>query len=342
MSRVRPVWFLCCALALFACGDSRETGVASAEDVTPTENAAEMFDSSGPGADASALDATQPEPSEPRGLDGGGTSDGFEPEHQGGDLSVGAVPETEVSFAPYFQKHAEVFGLNIFATEAVSDEDVLHAAAVLAQYLDNDEDGLADDPAVLAALQGAPGGPASMVMFATEWEIESSGIFDSNLGSRALQDLYATETHPRGSSASTGFDATLEEVLHLVTHHGWAAAYPEDFGEQPGSTLSDAMDVARGGHFTTLPEAYPEAAWYHYDDETCSYECMATEYLYWALTSLLGGQMYPGRCEEIAHEWELCTPESVVSQDAAITALLQDSGYALPTVLPDGIYEPAP
>jgi hypothetical protein len=160
--------------------------------------------------------------------------------------------------------------------------------------------------------------------------------------SRALQDLYATETHPEGSSASAGFDATLEEVLHLVTHHGWAQAYPGDFGEEPGTSLAKAMDIARGGQFMTIPNPTPPEAWYHYDDGTCDYGCMATEYVYWALTSLLGAQDYPGRCQNIAQEWELCTAELVTATDLAITDLLVDSGYALPTVLPDGSYDPAP
>ena len=92
----------------------------------------------------------------------------------------------------------------------------------------------------------------------------------------------------------------------------------------------------------SIPNPYPAEAWYHYDDWTCDYGCMATEYVYWALTSLLGGQSYPGRCDAIDHEWELCTPEQVMATDVAVTALLQESGYVLPTVLPDGTYEPEP
>jgi hypothetical protein len=257
-----------------------------------------------------------------------------------GFFSVGPIPASESEFAPFFSKHVDVFGLNVFATDGVPDQDLLHAAAVLAQYLDNDEDGVPDDLAILDALQSGWGGPASLVMFATESEIETSGIFETNLGeTRALQDLYASETHPGGSSAA-GFDATLEEVLHLVTQHGWAVAYPGDFGEEPGTSLGDAMDIARGGQFMSIPNPYPAAAWYHYNDWTCDYGCMATEYVYWALTSLLGAQDYPGRCADISVEWELCTAEQVLATDLAITALLVESGYALPTVLPDGSYDP--
>ena len=49
-----------------------------------------------------------------------------------------------------------------------------------------------------------------------------------------------------------------------------------------------AMDHARGGHFSEVPDEYPDEAWYHYDDETCGYECMAIEYMYWGFGTFMG------------------------------------------------------
>ena len=46
-------------------------------------------------------------------------------------------------------KFIDVFGMYVIATEESPLEKVLHTANVLAQYLDNDEDGFADDPNVL-------------------------------------------------------------------------------------------------------------------------------------------------------------------------------------------------
>ena len=97
-------------------------------------------------------------------------------------------------------------------------------------------------------------------------------------------------------------------------------------------------------------ESYPEGAWYHYDDTTCDYECMSSEYFYWGLTTLMGAQAgycddeianefeRPCRCDEIANEWQPCTPERLQAEDVLLYSLLTDSTYNLPTVLPDGGY----
>ena len=125
--------------------------------------------------------------------------------------------------------------------------------------------------------------------------------------------------------------AYLEEILHLVTQVGYANAYPDVFGEFKGSSISKAMDVARGGYFESVPQIYPESSWYHYYDKSCDYACMITEYFYWSLTSLLGAQI--NRFDEIAEEWELNTPNKM-TKDKLIMGLLQDKKYQLPNILP--------
>jgi hypothetical protein len=152
------------------------------------------------------------------------------------------------------------------------------------------------------------------------------------------QDLGNDETHPNFvSSGKTGdFDAALEEVLHIITHAGYAKAYPDIFGENIGSSIANAMDIARGGQFKTVPDEYPSGAWYTYDDNTCDYECMVTEYHYWALTSILGAQN--NRLNEIAQEWKLNTNQRVQNHDSTIYQLLTDPQFKFPTVLPDGTY----
>ena len=86
------------------------------------------------------------------------------------------------------------------------------------------------------------------------------------------------------------------------------------------------------------PEQYPDGAWFTYDDESCDYDCMNSEYIYWALTSILGAQDFPGRYEQIRDEWRLNTRVKVMEGDPVAYALFTDPKYTLPTVLPDGKY----
>ncbi len=255
--------------------------------------------------------------------------DNATPVAPGNDPNFTIVPNDE-GVLNDFNKKVEVFGIKIFAVSKVEDNKLLHAANVMAQYLDNDEDGTPDNQAVVDKMVE---NNAFMVM----WEKERDLNIDPPSGWEG-QDLGNDETHPSFvANGKTGaFDAALEEVLHIITHAGYAAVYPDVFGEQIGTTLADAMDIARGGQFTSIPNNYPAGAWYSYDDSTCDYSCMATEYIYWALTSMLGAQ--ENRLNEIDQEWRLNTREKVETQDQAVFQLLTDPEYNLPTVLPDGTY----
>ena len=230
-----------------------------------------------------------------------------------------------------FNRKVIVFDIPIYAVPNVEDIKLLHAANIMAQYLDNDEDGAVDNQAVVEAMKK---NNAFMVM----WKRQS----DLNTGQQPPdgwkgQDLGNDETRPEWHMNKTGeFDAAIEEVWHIITHAGYSEAYPAVFGEGPGTRLSTAMDTARGGRFTTIPNPYPQKAWYTYDDKTCDYDCMTTEYFYWAMSSILGAQ--ENRLNDISHEWDLNTKALVQKKDTAVYGLLTDPQYKLPRVLPDGSY----
>lgn len=248
----------------------------------------------------------------------------------GNDPNFTIVANNDGILSSYNRK-VVVFGIDIYAVPAVEDIKLLHAANVMAQYLDNDEDGNVDDQLVLDKMLE---NQAFMVMWKTESDLENT--FPSG---REGQDLGNDETHPSFvANGKTGeFDATLEEVLHIINNAGHSYAYPDAFGQNVGSDLANAMDIARGGQFMTIPNTYPENAWYTYDDATCDYaSCQTIEYLYWAITSMLGAQ--ENRLDEIGHEWKLNTNALVQSTDTAIYALLTNPAYKMPTVLPDGSY----
>ena len=230
-----------------------------------------------------------------------------------------------------FNRKVVVFGIDIYAVSGVEESKLLHAANVMAQYLDNDEDGTVDNQFVLDKM-------LENKAFVVMWKKESDLDIDPPSG-RIGQDLGNDETNPEFvANGCTGrFDATLEEILHIINGAGHSFAYPDAFGQNVGSKLANAMDIARGGQFMTIPNQYPNDAWYTYDDATCDYEsCQTIEYLYWATTSILGAQK--NRLNEIDNEWKLNTKQKVQDTDIAIYQLLTNPIYKMPTVLPDGTY----
>lgn len=249
-----------------------------------------------------------------------------------GGLQIKALPDSLAPLAGAFSKHIDVWGVNIVATAGTDDAKMTHAANVMAQYLDNDADGMPDNQTVVDAMVA---NNATLLMGQSPDEFESldaDAVF-AFVG-QGGQDLYASETLP-----DEGFDASLEEVHHLILNTGWAQVFPDQLAQARGSAVANAMDVARGGQFDSIPNPYPDGAWFSYDDSTCDYTCMITEYTYWAHTSLLGAQADRG--DEIGNEWQLETAEKVRAADPAVTAILEDPALGLPTILPNGDYRPS-
>ena len=256
-----------------------------------------------------------------------GKNDVIEP---GNDPNFTIVVNKDEGFNT-FNRKVEVFQIPIYAKKKVNDLRLLHTANIMAQYLDNDEDGVIDNEFLHAKLLQ---NRAYMFMWSSRIDMLFAGIPDTGIGQDLGNDETRYEWHTNGFEGR--FDSALEEVFHIITHAGYSSLYPEVFGEYAGTNLCNAMDVARGGHFLEIPNAYPEEGWYHYDDHTCDYGCMATEYFYWGMTSLLGAQS--NRADEIGHEWVLYTPDLMAETDTILTSLLQNDEYKFPTVLPDGTY----
>lgn len=237
---------------------------------------------------------------------------------------------------PAFTKQVDVFGITIYATANAPDHKMLHAANVLAEFLDNDGDGMPDNQLVMNALLEKN---AILIMTkdaGQEWELIHPDLHYM-FPDAIYHDNFADEANPDAIVDGT-FDGLWEETLHLITRHGYGDAYPAVFGLTPGTEVALAVDAARGGHFVGIPEKYPEEAWYTYYDETCGYGCQIDEYVYWALTSMLGVQDLPGRSEDISDEWRLNTLEKVRQYDPAIYTLLSKPEYKFPTTIPHGDY----
>ena len=96
-----------------------------------------------------------------------------------------------------FCKKVDVFGLKVYAVAGVSDAELLHCANVLAQYLDNDEDGAIDNQLVLDKMLE---NKACMTLFSKERSADQRKFFNSLQGDEYVtQDLYGTETFQDGA-----------------------------------------------------------------------------------------------------------------------------------------------
>ncbi len=271
--------------------------------------------------------------------------------------SVEPLPADHAPFARWFSKRASAFGVSILATHDTRSADVLHAASVMYEYLDNDENGVPDEPTVVQHLLSAR---ATLVMFPTldgeAVDHRISDFFDNAPAGYQYQALAGDECRSRRPMAPGMYDGAIEEVLHLVSGYGWSGVRPDIFGVcyegyEPtgskgcvGALLAQQMErqIADCGfayNGTFRPDC---TGHYHYDDESCDYPCLVAEYIYWSFTSFLGGQTYPtvlgGRCASIADEWELCTPTLLEQHDPVTAAVFGNPALNLPTRLPDGVY----
>jgi hypothetical protein len=242
-----------------------------------------------------------------------------------------------IALAP-FTKYVDVLGcFSIYAESTISDDKVLHAAAIAAELLDNNEDGIVDDLLIRSQLILDN---ALMPIFSYEGSSAENIFFNNYNGDGVSAVLYKNEIDP-SQPGHWGSDASVEEILHTINYVGHTNVYPALFSLQPNSSqLSNAMDIARGGQFLSMPNPYPSSAWYHYDDFTCDYECMAIEYIYWAIVSNMGILDDSQTASGIADEWELYSPYLLQVTDSLIFSLISNPQNLIPQLAPDGNYCP--
>ncbi|MEC7863585.1 MAG: hypothetical protein VYB55_00795 [Bacteroidota bacterium] len=244
---------------------------------------------------------------------------------------------SDPALAP-FTKFVNVLDcFSIYAENTISDSKVLHTAAVAAELLDNNEDGVVDDPLIELQLLNKN---ALMPRFFQDGNAAMNTFENNYNGDGVSAVLYNNEIDPT-QTGHWGNDATVEEIIHTINHVGHTNIYPSAFSIGPNSSLmSTAMDAARGGQLLSPPWTYPSSAWYHYDDYTCDYECMMIEYISWAIVSYMGILDDPQTAAGIANEWEPYNASLLQSMDVLMYALITDPTYKLPLLAPDGNYCP--
>ena len=235
------------------------------------------------------------------------------------------------SLAQYFPESIEVYGIPVMRTEQASSESLLHAANILAGYLDNDYDGVVDDTTMYAEFTD---GLKGVIVFA---DAADETVIDAALGSWKARTISVYEDEMnnfQGDSVSGNRDVTLERLLrYLLIAKGYSVAYASELGYVRPTTLTLAMDVARGGYQAGgLPGYnYPPFAWYT-DQLGLTYEELTYEYLYLALSTYAGSNAW--RSLDLNDTWKVPTLLDLTSIDTSIINIIESTDYILPKTQP--------
>jgi len=212
---------------------------------------------------------------------------------------------------------------------------VNHVVQVFYQLLDNNADGVVDDPDVVNELVN---NGYLLVVPLTEND-DADCDFLASIGAQyQFTGLYEAVVHScdvpnhRGASAtdrstwSDAFDldgkdcdrdrdATVEEILHLITGAA-ASIYPSKWGANYQSEAGTAIQNSNGncgwGYSRDWinPSSNKCEGQYAYDDRTCDSACIVVEGIYWAIISYIGGLYTTDRAQAIDNEWLMATPDS--------------------------------
>ena len=166
-------------------------------------------------------------------------------------------PKLKSPIAGY--KFTKVFGVAVFVHNSVSDAKLQHAASIMAEWLDNNEDGCVDTPVILKHLLRKDK-PAFAVVRKNKspdnWAVPFN---NKKFECSAPQKEFETRPECTGVKGTNDcVDATLEEVWHIIQGQGYAPAFKKYFWMgDPGldmatkfknvnSTLATLTDAARG------------------------------------------------------------------------------------------------
>jgi len=261
-------------------------------------------------------------------------------------------PKLKSPIAGY--KFTKVFGVAVFVHNSVSDAKLQHAASIMAEWLDNDEDGCVDTPVILKHLLRKDK-PAFAVVRKNK-SPDNWAVPFNNKKFECSAPQKEAETRPECTGVkgtNDCVDATLEEVWHIIQGQGYAPAFKKYFWMgDPGldmatkfknvnSTLATLTDAARGQipRVPSVPKGgkFPATAYYTYDDKTCEFTCNAIEYWWWSTASITG--LLNNR-SSVKREFKYYLPEVFKAKDPKMYALITDTtkGYRLPTRPPNGKY----
>lgn len=123
------------------------------------------------------------------------------------------------------------FDILIAADEDMPSPYIELTATIVAEMVDADKDGLADDPRVLQQLQKGDIAFLAMPMEPYKWEQDQFPKIEGILGYDIIVPMWWMEQDTSATSPSIHARSVMvEEVTHLFTQFGWSSIYPAQFG----------------------------------------------------------------------------------------------------------------
>eukprot|EP00947_MAST-08B_sp_MAST-8B-sp1_P002369 g2369.t1 len=124
------------------------------------------------------------------------------------------------------------FNVLLAGTATYPDNYLLTGANTVAGILDQDQDGVADDPVVLAKLSFKQSSNPPVLQGGVTHAEESNG---DTLDRAGFSYAYSLQTW-KGDSAATNVKIITEEVFHCIHAEGFGRAYPAQFSTQDFTT----------------------------------------------------------------------------------------------------------
>ena len=242
------------------------------------------------------------------------------------ELSTPSIFNGYMSFRTQLPKYTTVFGIPVLGTATVSDNAIKHAANMLASYLDNNFDGVADDSALLATFSS---GLYGIVVYADATEEASLA---STFGAFAVNRTFGVYQNEMNSYLGDGVsgqrDLASEKILKNMLIPRISGLYTDLSTTRP-TALTTALDASRGGYQAGGDPGYnyPAFAWYT-DPTGLSYNDLCYEYLYLLIATMTGALDW--RSGTITSLWDPYTSTLLQNDDAAGFGLVNTATYKLP------------